>query len=69
MSNPIEQINGEFNAGPDGLFPADSITSSDLSKGVQLRLSENNTAKHKPMSIYTMFKMTVDRNPNHDALA
>ena len=59
----------EFHSGPDGLYPADSFISTDLSKGVKLRLNESNAIKYKPMSIYTMFKNTVDKNPDHEALA
>jgi hypothetical protein len=62
-------FNEEFNSGPDGLYPADSFTSTDLSKGVKLRLNDNTPSKYKPISIYTMFKNTVDKNPDHEALA
>lgn len=59
----------EFDSGPDGLHPADSLSVSDIRKAVKLRLSDNNAIKYKPMSVYTMFKNTVDKNPDHEALA
>jgi hypothetical protein len=62
-------LNQDFHLGPDNLYPADSFVSTDLSKGVKIRLADNNAVKYKPMSIYTMFKNTVDKNPDHEALA
>jgi long-chain-fatty-acid--CoA ligase ACSBG len=53
----------------DRLAPADSFTSSDLSKAVKLRGDESILEKYPPITIYTMFKQTVEQNPEAKALA
>ena len=56
-------------AGPDMLIPADSYQTFKLDGAVKLRLDAKNEAQFTPISIYTMFKRTVDAKPNHPALA
>lgn len=55
--------------GPDQLCAANSLYSSDLSAPVLLRSNLNDRTKYLPISIYTMFKKTVDSRPDHRALA
>lgn len=59
----------EWKNGPDNLCPADSYYSSRLDKPVKLRTSEADLKKYPTISIYTMFKRTVELKPNHPALA
>lgn len=46
-----------------------SFTTSDITKEVKLRLSEQDAAKYPPQTVYQMFKKTVDEIPNGPALA
>ena len=50
-------------------MPAESFISTKLNQPVKLRMSESDLNKYSPISIYTMFKKTVDTRPDHDALA
>jgi hypothetical protein len=50
------------------LFPADSFTTSDSSKGVKLRLSDADEKLYPPMTIHELFKKTVEEKPNAPAL-
>jgi long-subunit acyl-CoA synthetase (AMP-forming) len=59
---------GAAAAGPDCLFPAESFYASKLNDSVKLRTSERDLKKFPLISIYTMFKRTVELNPNHAAL-
>ena len=65
MSNNTE----EWKSGPDELMPADSFYSNQLDMPVKLRDSELNQKKYPIMSIYSAFKQTVDKRPDHNALA
>lgn len=53
----------------DKLADADSFTSSDLSKAVKLRGDESSFEKYPPLTVYTMFKQTVEQGPEAPALA
>ncbi len=55
--------------GPDQLCAADSIYSNRLDKPVLLRSKPVDSKKFPPMSLYTMFKNTVDKGPNNKAIA
>ena len=55
--------------GPDQLCAASSMYSSDLNVPVSLRSNLNDRTKYLPISIYTMFKKTVDLRPDQKALA
>lgn len=68
MTN-TSQIENLWQRGPDEIMPAESFYSTTLSEPVNLRLNDNEIQEYPPMSIYTMFKKTVDQNPNQDALA
>lgn len=57
-----------WSGGPDQLIPTDSLTSSQLDKPVKLRFSEADVKKFPPISLYSVFKKTVDTRPDHDAL-
>jgi hypothetical protein len=55
-----------WNSGPDEIQPAKSSIAVSLNEPVSLKLDGR---KHVPvLSIYTKFKQTVDRIPNHIAL-
>ena len=59
-----------WNLGPDALIPAENYHATRLDQPIKLRLSKNNSGtKYPPMSIYTMFKKTVDKYPQTVALA
>ena len=58
----------EWNLGPDELMPANSYYSCELATPVLLKSKENDAKKYPPISIYTMFKCTVDKKPHHPAL-
>jgi long-chain-fatty-acid--CoA ligase ACSBG len=59
----------QWTSGPDRLMPAASYISNKLDQPVKLRFSENDLKRYPPLSIYTIFKKTVDLKPDHDALA
>jgi hypothetical protein len=54
-----------WQGGPDAIVPANSYTSAKLAQPVILRLG---SLRRDPLSLYTMFKRTVERVPNHSAL-
>ena len=56
-------------AGPDTVLHATSFTSYKLSQPVILKLGEIDAKKYPPLSVYSMFKNTVDLSPHHNALA
>jgi long-chain-fatty-acid--CoA ligase ACSBG len=58
-----------WSSGPDSLFPATSYTATSLAEGVKLRLGDEDALRYPPLSIYTMMKQTVEKKPNHYALA
>ncbi len=55
--------------GPDQLCAANSIYSDKLDVPVLLRSKPVDSKKFPPMSIYTMFKRTVEAEPDKSALA
>jgi hypothetical protein len=57
-----------WNGGPDCLAPAESFIASALKDAVKLRLDESLDASYTPISIYSAFKNTTEKNPNHPAL-
>ncbi len=72
-SDNIEMIRSEaptaWRKGPDELIPACSYYASSLGTPVKLRSKEQDAKKYPTMSMYSMFKHTVDANPSHPALA
>ncbi len=52
----------------DRLAPCDSFTTSDITKGVKLRMTDTDAKLYPPITIYSMFRKTVDERPNHPAL-
>ena len=73
MADEIETIpsyytNKAWNYGPDKLMPAESFMSTRLDSPVKLKLGEIDAKKYPPLSLYTVFKKTVDSRPDHDAL-
>lgn len=72
-SSPVPELNAAvsttWSKGPDELIPCDSFYSNSLGTAVKLRSKDNDDKRYPTMSMYTMFKRTVDANPNHPALA
>jgi long-chain-fatty-acid--CoA ligase ACSBG len=66
-ANNNQAIHGK-QLGPDFALPTDEWYSTSLRDPVKLRISEANK-RFEPMSIYTMFKNTVDERPDFRALA
>jgi hypothetical protein len=58
----------EWESGPDELMLANSFYSNKLNIPVKLRSNEIDAKKYPVMSIYTVFKKTVNQQPNHHAL-
>ena len=58
----------EWKSGPDELMLADSFYSNKLNIPVKLRSNGIDAKKYPVMSIYSVFKKTVDQQPNHHAL-
>jgi hypothetical protein len=54
--------------GPDQLIPTTRIHTDTLHLPVKIDLRDGDLKKYPPMSIYTMFKRTVDKRPDHVAL-
>jgi hypothetical protein len=54
--------------GPDMLVEAHSFTSSKLNQAVRLRIGEVDWNRYVPISIYSLFKKTVDKKPEHKAI-
>ena len=56
--------------GPDKVMPAESYTSISLEKPVKLKspIGDDKVLPIKPQSLYSIFKKTVSRAPNHTAL-
>jgi long-chain-fatty-acid--CoA ligase ACSBG len=52
----------------DTLAPYESFTTSDITKGVKLRMTDTDAKLFPPITIYSMFRKTVDERPNHPAL-
>ena len=52
----------------DTLVQSDSFTTSDITKGVKLRMTDTDAKLFPPITIYSMFRKTVDERPNHPAL-
>lgn len=55
--------------GPDDVLPASSLMSWERDKPVTLRLGNSGSLSEKPISIMTAMKKTVDKYPDHPALA
>jgi hypothetical protein len=51
--------------GPDKIHPAKSFTSTRLDEAVKLRVTNHLMT---PVSIYSIFKKTVERHPDKTAL-
>jgi hypothetical protein len=58
-------MTSSWHYGPDEIAPAQSFQTAKLDEAVKLRLELDNRV---PISIYTMFKRTVDQLPKHTAL-
>ena len=69
MANNLPPRYSPSLTGPDTILNAYSFTSSKLNQPVKLRLSEVDMEKYPPLSVYTMFKRTVEKMPHHNALA
>jgi hypothetical protein len=52
----------------DTLAPYESFTTSEITKGVKLRMTDTDAKLFPPITLYTMFRKTVDERPNHPAL-
>jgi hypothetical protein len=60
--------NTAWNSGPDELCPASSHISVNLTDAIKLRMTNNDYTDYKPISIYSIFRNTVQENGNHPAL-
>jgi hypothetical protein len=54
--------------GPDMLVETHSFISSKLNQAVRLRIGEVDAYKYVPISIYSLFKKTVEKKPDHKAI-
>lgn len=68
MPGDIRELNQSWNQGPDKIIPTDSVFVNKLNQASKIRLDELDSKIVPPLSIYTMFKRSVDQKPNHDAL-
>ena len=59
----------DWNSGPDTLQPSDSYFSCKLDQPVLLRSKDVDKVKYPIYSIYTCMKTTVNKIPDHVALA
>jgi hypothetical protein len=55
-----------WNDGPDNLHPSNSHLAIKLTDAVKLRINDNDY--YTPLSIYSIFRNTVNEKPNHPAL-
>ena len=60
--------NTVWNGGPEELCPANSYLSVNLTDAVKIRMTNNDYTDYKPISIYSVFRNTVQENGNHPAL-
>jgi hypothetical protein len=67
-NGPAKQPIVLCNSGPDSLAPADSFIASKLTDSVRLRIDDILDPTYAPISIYTAFKNTTEKNPSHPAL-
>jgi hypothetical protein len=68
MPSDIQESKQSWNQGPDKIISTDSEFVSKLNQACKIRLDDLDSKIVPPLSIYTMFKRTVDQKPNHDAL-
>lgn len=54
--------------GPDRVLPATNLVSTDPLKPVKLRMDDSEVGSREPFSIQTMFRRTVERFPDHNAM-
>jgi hypothetical protein len=59
----------DWASGPDNICPSTSFRSNKLNQPVKLCLSELDSNKFPPLSIYTIFKRTVNQRTDYPALA
>jgi hypothetical protein len=59
----------KWSDGPDKLIPTNEYTTTKLSGFVKLRSSDRDMSMFPPISIYTMFKGTVEKKPHHCAMS
>lgn len=57
-----------WNEGPDQICPASSFIAVGLTDAVKLRMTNNDYTDYKPISIYSIFKKTVQEKGSHPAL-
>ena len=68
MPGDIQELNQSWNQGPDKIIPTDAVFVNKLNQAYKLRTDELDGKIVPPISIYTMFKRSVEQKPNHDAL-
>jgi hypothetical protein len=67
VKKPVETSGDVWQNGPDCLVPSESYTMASLNGAVKIR-PDTSDHRYEPISIYTAFKKTVEKNPNHTAL-
>jgi hypothetical protein len=68
MPYDIQELIQSWNQGPDKIIPSDALFVNKLNQAYKLRIEDLDGKIVPPISIYTMFKRSVDQKPNHDAL-
>ena len=58
-----------WNEGPDKHIPCDNYIATRLDQPVKLRVRKEEEDMYPSMSLYSMFKKTVELKPDHEAIA